>query len=371
MLARFVALSVVLGLLAPTAARAEHLRDLADVAGARENQLVGYGLVTGLQGTGDDVSVPFAAQSTLALLRRLGVQVDPKQLRQRNVAAVVVTANLPAFGKPGTKMDVTVSSIGNAKSLNGGTLVQSVLKGADLKSYAVAQGSVVIGGFEASGKSGSSTKSGVTTAGRIPEGALIEREIKTDLAPGGKLRLELRTPGFTVASRIAQAVDKALGQGTAEASDGGAVSVRVPDSYKGHIVDLVATLEEIEVKVVRRARVVVNERTGTVVVGGDVRLAPGAVVHGSLTIVVKETPLVSQPNAGPLVGNAAGKTVVTSKTEIETSEGTRNIAYVPAAPTLSDVASALGALGLSPRELVSVLGAMRTAGTLEAEVVVQ
>lgn len=364
------ALLTVLCLLAPSAARADRLRDLADVAGARENQLVGYGIVTGLAGTGDDVSVPFAAQSTLALLRRLGVQVEPRQLRQRNVAAVVVTASLPAFAKPGVKIDVTVSSIGNAKSLNGGTLVQSVLKGADQKSYAVAQGSLVVGGFEASGRSGSSVKSGVTTSGRIAEGGLVEREIKSDLAPLGKLRLELRTPGFTVASHIAQAIDKALGQGAAEATDGGAVNVRVPDSYKGRLVDLVATLEDLEIKVVRRARVVVNERTGTVVVGGDVRLAPGAVVHGSLTIVVKETPTASQPNA-PLIGPGGGRTVLVPKTEIETSEGTRNIAYVPAAPTLSDVAGALGALGLSPRELISVLGAMRTAGTLEAEVVVQ
>ncbi len=367
----FLTLSVAFAVLAlHGTARADRLRDIADVAGARENQLVGYGIVTGLAGTGDDASVPFAGQSTLSLLRRLGIQVDPKQLRLKNVAAVVVTATLPAFAKPGTKIDVTVSSIGNAKSLSGGTLIQSVLKGADQKTYAVAQGGVLVGGFEAHGASGSSTKSGSTTAGRVPEGALVEREVLTTLVEGGQLKWELRTPGFAVAQRIAEAIEKKLGPGSAKAPDGGVVVVKVPAAYDGKVVELVSVLEELDVTVVRRARVVINERTGTIVASGDVRLSPAAVVHGSLTIVVKETPTASQPKA-PVLGSAAGTTVVVPKSEIQTSEGSRNLAYVPGAATLADVATALGKLGLSPRELTSVLQALRGAGVLEAELVVQ
>ncbi len=347
-------------------ARAERLRDLADVEGARDNQLVGFGIVTGLGGTGDDTTVPFAQQAMLSMLRRLGIQVDPSQVRMRNVAAVTVTATLPPFARPGTKIDVTASSIGNARSLAGGVLVQTILKGADQRAYAVAQGSLLLGGFSAKGGSGSSVQSGSTTTARVPEGALVEREVPTTLVSGGALSLELRNPGFTVASRIVEAVNKKF-DGVASARDGGAVAVRIPPEYTAHLVDFVAALEELEVIPLRRARVVIDERTGTIVAGGDVRLAPVAVVHGSLTIVVKETPTVSQP--GPLA--RAGTTAVVPRTEIETSEGNRSMVYVPAAPTLADVASALGTMGLSPREMASVLQALRGAGALEAEVVVE
>jgi flagellar P-ring protein precursor FlgI len=209
-------------------------------------------------------------------------------------------------------------------------------------------------------------RSGATTAGRVPEGALVEREVPTNLVDGGALRLELRSPGFTVASRIVEAVNKKF-DGTASATDGGAIAVRVPAEYQSRVVDFIAALEDLEITPLRRARVVINERTGTIVAGGDVRLAPVAVVHGSLTIVVKEAPAPSQPVA-PF---GQGTTVVTPKTEIETNEGNRSIVYVPAAPTLADVASALSMLGLSPREMASVLQALRGAGALEAEVVVE
>ena len=354
----------------PASARADKLRDLVEVAGARDNQLIGYGIVGGVAGTGDDFTVPFAGQSLLSLLRRLGVQVDMTQLQQmrlRNAAAVVVTANLPPFAKPGTKIDVTVSSIGNARSLSGGVLLQTVLKGPDQQAYAVAQGSLLVGGFDAHGTTGSSIRAGITTAGRIAQGAIVEREVPTSLVSNGSLRLELRNPGFTVAARVAEAVNAKLGAAAASAQDGGAVLVKIPTDYASKIVELVAVLEDIEVVPVRRARVVINERTGTIVAGGDVRLAPVAIVHGSLTIVVKETPSASQPVA-PF---GAGTTVVVPKTEIETSEGNHTVAYMPAAPTLSDVASALGTLGLSPRELASVLETLREAGALEAEVVIE
>jgi flagellar P-ring protein precursor FlgI len=307
-------------------------------------------------------------------VRRLGLQVDPKQLRLRNVAAVVVTGTLPAFAKSGTKIDVTVSSIGNARSLAGGTLVQAVLKGPDQHAYAVAQGSVLIIGSEARGASGSVVKSGTTTAGRIPEGAIVEREVPVTFDSAEGLRLSLRAPGFGTAANVIAAIDKKLGPNTASASDGGAVLVKVPAEYQGKTVELMSVLEEIEVVTVRRARVVINERTGTVVAGGDVRLAPVALVHGSLTIVVSETPAVSQPNAAPL-GRSAGQTVVVPRSSPGVQEGageaSRSVTYLPAAPQLSDVASALGTLGLSPRELTAVLQALRSAGALEAEVLVQ
>lgn len=349
-------------------AHAERLRDLADVAGARENQLVGYGIVTGLNGTGDDTSVPFTAQSVTSLMRRLGIQVDPKQLRLRNVAAVIVTATLPPFAKPGTKIDVTVGSVGNARSLMGGMLVQTILKGSDQRTYAVAQGSLVLGGFDARGQSGSQARTGTMTAGRIPEGAIVEHEVNATLVTDGKLKLELRTPGFTVASRVAAAVNAKFGSDVALALDGGAISVKVPQGFETRLVDLVAQLESLEITPERRARVVINERTGTIVAGGDVRLAPVAVVHGNLTIVVKETPVVSQPNA-PF--GRTGSTVVVPRSDIQVNDAPRPATYVPAAPTLSDVASSLSSLGLSPRELTSVLQALRAAGALEAEVVVQ
>lgn len=356
---------LAIGLWSPIA-RADHLRDLADVAGARDNQLVGFGIVTGLGGTGDDITVPFAQQAVLSMLRRLGVQADSQQLRLRNVAAVTVTATLPPFAKAGTKIDITVSSLGNARSLSGGVLVQTTLKGSDQRTYAVAQGSLVVGGFEAHGTSGSNIRNGTPTTGRVPEGALVEREVASSIVSGGTLRLELRNPGFTVASRVAEAVNKKF-NGAASAVDGGAVAIRLPNEYETRVVEFVAALEEIEVVPVRRARVVINERTGTIVAGGDVRLAPVAIVHGSLTIVVRETPTPSQPVA-PF---GQGTTVVTPKTEIEAGEGNHSMVYVPAAPTLADVASALSTLGLSPRELASVLQALRGAGALEAEVIVE
>jgi flagellar P-ring protein precursor FlgI len=369
-------LVVALGLVARDA-RAEKLRDLVNVAGARDNQLIGYGVVTGLNGTGDDITAPIAMQSTLAMLRRLGVQVDNRQLRLRNIAAVMVTATIPAFAKPGTKLDVTIASIGNARSLEGGVLLQTVLKGADRRNYAVAQGSLVVGGYAARGKSGSSVMTGSVTAGRIPDGALVERDIPTNLVSSGKMSLSLKRPSFTLASRIAKAVEDSLGEGSAIASDGGSVAITVPAEFRDRTVDLIAQLEELEVKSQRGARVVVSERTQTIVAGGDVRLAPVAIVHGNLTIVVKEEPQVSQPTA-PVV--AAGRnavaapgvrTAVVPNSTVEVQEATSNATYIDGAATLADIASALGALGLSARELISVLQALKSAGALEAELEVE
>jgi flagellar P-ring protein precursor FlgI len=366
---RLLVLTVTVLVLAPAAAHADHIRDLCDIVGARDNQLLGYGVVTGLGGTGDDVSAPFAAQSLLALMRRLGIQADSAQIRLKNVAAVLVTATIPPFARPGAHLDVTVSSIGNARSLQGGVLLQSPLYGADMRVYAVAQGPLVLGGFEAHGGSGSSVKSNVTTVGRVPSGALVEREIPMPFVKDDVITLALRQGNFVTTQRIVEAVNKGLGAGTATALDGGSVQVKAPSKFHGHAVELVAAVGELEVVPSSPARVVLNERTGTIIAGGDVRLSPVAIAQGGLTIVIKETPTVSQPIA-PLSG---GTTAVVPHTEITPSEATPqpSMTYLEGAASLADVARALGTLGVGPRELASILQALHAAGALHAEVVVQ
>lgn len=373
-------------------ARAEHLSDLADVVGARENQLVGYGVVTGLDGTGDDFRSRVAEQTLRSLLRRLGVQVDDKALRFRNVAAVLITATIPPFSRTGSKIDVTVSSIGNARSLMGGVLVQSPLRGADRVTYAVAQGAVIVGGYSAKGRSGSSFQSNVTNTGRITGGALVEREIPTNLTgqvpedqsksqkdkskKKGKnqeeksepmLTYSLRTPDFVTAQRMATAINDALGSTMAEAVDGGAVKVKLADEFKENPVPLLARLAEIEIAPHMPARVVVSERTGTIVAGGDVRLSPVAVAQGELNISIYEQYDVSQPS--PFADS--GRTTVRPRSDISTDEREVPLKYLEGGATLKDVASVLGAMGVTPRELASILQALKTAGALRAEVVIQ
>jgi flagellar P-ring protein precursor FlgI len=359
---------LVLAFAAP--ARADRVSDLCDVVGARENQLLGYGVMTGLNGTGDDVfSSPFAAQSLLALTRRLGVQIDAGQLRLRNVAAVIVTATIPPFAKPGSHLDVTVSSMGNARSLSGGVLLQAPLYGADMHVYAVAQGPLVLGGYEARGISGSSIKNNATTAGRIPGGALIEREIAMPFAKDDVITLALKQGDFVTAQRIAEAVNKSFGAGTATALDGGTVRVKSKE-MAGRPVELMAKLSDIDVTPSSSAKVIINERTGTIVAGGDVRLSPVAIAQGGLTIVIRETPIVSQPLA-PF--GHTGTTVVTPQTEITAAEDkpTPSMTFLQGATSLADVTNALSTLGVGPRELASILQALRSAGALRAEIVTQ
>lgn len=361
------ALSFVLSsVVQPRFARADRLRDVCDVVGVRDNQLVGYGVVTGLNGTGDDVSAPFAAQSLRALLRRLGVQADAKQMRLRNIAAVVVTTNIPAFARAGSHLDVTVSSVGNARSLRGGVLVQTPLRGADRRTYAVAQGALVIGGFSAGG-AGASVQENVTNTARIPGGSLVEREIPTEFTSGGKVTLSLRRPDFTLAQRVVEAVEKEFGKGTATALDAGAVSVKIPSALSKVPVQLLAKLNELQVEPTSMAVVVINERTGTIVAGGDVHLLPAAISQGGITIAIKETKTVSQPN--PM---AAGQTTVTAQAVVEATEkAPPALTFVDGATSLAEVAQALSVFGVTPRELGSILQALKTAGALRAEVVVQ
>lgn len=380
--------------------RAERLGDLADVVGARDNQLIGYGVVTGLNGTGDDMRSRVAEQTMRSMLRRLGVQVDDRLLRMRNVAAVIVTATIPPFTRNGSKLDITVSSIGNARSLGGGVLLQTPLRGADRRVYAVAQGSLVVGGFGASGRTGSSFQVNTTTTGRIVGGALVEREIPTSLiqtpkeeadeakkkkdtqAKAGSSKSEpdkdkpkeptltyaLRTPDFVTAQRIAVAVNEALGSELATAVDGGAIVIKLPEEFRENPVPMVARLSEVEVAPHQAARVVINERTGTVVAGGDVRLAPVAVAQGGISVAIYEQWDVSQPNPFTFRG---GTSIATPRSDVTPDEKKPEFKYIDGAATLRDVAAALGALGVSPRELSSVLQALRTAGALRAEVVIQ
>jgi flagellar P-ring protein FlgI len=350
-------------------ARADRIGDLCEVVGARDNQLLGYGIVTGLNGTGDDTSAPFATQSLLALMRRLGVQIDPSQLRLKNVAAVLVTSTIPPFSRQGTHLDVTVSSAGNARSLQGGVLVQTLLMGADLHVYAVAQGPLVLGGFEAKGASGGGVKSNITTTARVPGGALIEREIPTVFAKDDVIILALRRANFATAARIVEAIDKELGPGSASATDSGAVRVKLPQSLHDLPVQALAKLEQIDVIPVNAARVVINERTGTIVAGGDVRLAPVAIAQGGITIVIRETKVVSQP--APF---SKGTTTVVPQSDVKVQEGNDKaptLTYLDAAVSLADVAHALSTLGVTPRELASILQALKSAGALTAEIVMQ
>ena len=326
-------------------ARADRLRDLCDVVGARENQLLGYGVVTGLTGTGDDITAPFAAQSLRALLRRLGVQIDNSQLRLRNVAAVVVTTNFPAFSRNGSRLDVTVSAIGNARSLRGGVLVQTPMRGADRKTYAVAQGPLVVGGYSANGANGSSITENTTNTARVPSGALVEREVPTEFVTKGEVTLSLRRPDFSTADRIVKAIEKSFGNGAARATDGGSVIVKVPGKLKDKPVQLVAELSDLEVDPAVAARVVINERTGTIVAGGDVKLSPVAIAQGGLTIAVKEQQGVVQPNMF-----AGGQTTRVDQSTVETSEKVPpSMTYVAGAATLAEVAQSLSTFGVSPR----------------------
>ena len=362
-------LACALGLLLLGSSRAAHadkLRDLTDVVGARDNQLVGYGVVTGLNGTGDDITVPFAQQSLRALMRRLGIQVDAKQARLRNVAAVIVTATIPAFVREGSRLDITVSSMGNARSLRGGVLVQTPLRGADRKTYAVGQGALVVGGFSAAGFNGSSLQENVTTTGRVPTGALVEREIKMNYWAKETITLALRSPDFGTAQRVVEALEKALGKDSAKALDAGSVEVKATGDLKGKPVELLSKLGDVEVDPVTSARVVINERTGTIVAGGDVHLSPVAIAQGGITISIQETQQVVQPNA-----LANGQTATTQNSNVQANEKGPALTYVKGAATLADVAQSLSTLGVTPRELASILQALKGAGALRAEIVIQ
>ncbi len=350
--------------LAPAGAGASRLKDLAALEGVRENQLVGYGLVVGLNGTGDSAKTQFTVQSLVSMMERLGVSVDRSQVKVDNVAAVMVTAGLPPFARTGNALDVLVSSIGDADSLVGGTLLMTPLKGPDGQVYAVAQGPLVVGAISFGGKAAQVQKNH-PTAGRIPGGALVEREAPTPFAGGEFFVYRLRQADFTTASRMAAAVNREFGAEVARAVDAGALQVLLPESFRGRGVDFMARLEGVEVAPDSLARIVVNERTGTIVMGQEVRIATVAVSHGNLSLVITEQPQVSQPN--PF---GRGETTVVPRTDIEVKEDEGSLVVMEMGATIGSVAQALNAIGATPRDLIAIFQAIKAAGALHAELVV-
>lgn len=343
------------------------IKDLVEFDGVRGNDLVGYGLIVGLNGTGDGLrNAPFTEEIMSNILERLGVNVSGEQFRPKNVAAVLVTAELPPFSRVGGRIDVTVSAIGDAKSLLGGTLVMTPLNAADGDIYAVAQGTIIAGGAVAEGDASSVTE-GVPTAGVIPSGARVEREVDFDFRTLKRLRIALREPDFTTAARIEQAINKNFGRRVALMMDAGTVELDIASTQAPSAAHAIGQLENIQIQPERRARVVVDQRSGTIVMGEDVRISRVAVSQGSLTLRIDETPLAIQPN--PF---ADGRTVVVPRTnaEIEEDEGT-GLAEVAGGTSLSEVIAGLNALGVSPRDMIDILKSIKAAGALHAEFVVR
>jgi flagellar P-ring protein precursor FlgI len=341
------------------------IKDVADFEGVRENQLVGYGLVVGLAGTGDSLrNSPFTRQSLAAMLERLGVNASSGNLNTRNVAAVMVTANLPPFAAQGSRIDVTVSALGDARSLAGGQLLVTPLMGADQQVYAVAQGPLAIGGFSASGQSGTSVTRGVPTAGRIASGALVERELNFDIAAQQELRLSLRSPDFTTAQRIATAINTAVGADAARAANPGSVILRRPSGFAGDMVSLVGRIENLEVEVDTPARIVIDESSGIVVMGENVKVSTVAIAQGNLTISIQEDPFVSQP--APF--SRGGETVVVPSTGVDVEEEEGGLVVVPGGVPLRQLVNGLNALGVTPRDMISILQALKAAGAIQAEI---
>jgi len=341
------------------------VKDLVEVEGIRDNMLVGYGLVVGLNGSGDSLkNAPFTQQSLQTMLERMGVNTRGTTMQTKNVAAVMVTANLPPFAAQGTRIDVSVSALGDAKSLQGGTLLVTSLFGADGQIYALGQGPVAIGGFTASGDAASVTR-GVPTAGRISNGAIVEREIPFNLAAQRTLRLSLRNPDLTTATRIASAVNAYMGGGIAEATDPSTVRVTVPDGYAHGVMGMLTDLEQVKVDPDETARVVIDEQSGVIVMGADVRISTVAIAQGNLTIRVTETPQVSQPE--PFSQGGTTTTVPRTQISIDDSKGNR-MAVLHEGVSLQSLVDGLNALGVGPRDIISILQAIKAAGALQADI---
>jgi len=356
-----IALVLALGLAQSAVAAPVRIKELADVQGVRDNALYGYGLVVGLAGTGDSEMVYFTSQSIAGMLGRLGIRIDPKDVRVRNTAAVMVTARLPSYARPGTRLDVNVGSMGNARSLAGGVLLVTPLTGPDGQVYAIAQGPVQAGGFDTVA-SGTRVQKNQPTSGAVPSGATIERAVAANLEKG-PLVLGLRRPDFTTALRIADAINKALGGESARALDPASIEVQPGADWKGKMVGLLSKIETLEVDPDQRAHIVVSERTGTIVAGEGVRIRPVAVAHGGLSIQVNQTPFVSQPNAL----SRTGSTVTGRSATVQAQEGNGKAVALPATTTVEDLVKALNMIGVGPRDLVAVLQAMKAAGALDAD----
>lgn len=352
--------------LAALSVYAERIKDIATLGGVRNNQLVGYGLVVGLDGTGDRTGTRFTEQSFANMLIQLGVNIPPgTKLNSKNIAAVIVTANLTSFMKKGQNLDINVSSIGDSKSLRGGTLLLTPLKGADGRVYAMAQGNLIVVGLSASGEDGSSVTVNVPSGGRIPNGATVEADIPNPFYFSKSLTYNLHSPDFTTAKRMSDAINELMGPGTAAAMDSATVRITAPKKMASRV-DYVSVLENIEFTPGEvEAKIIINPRTGTVVINQMVRLKPAAVSHGTLVVSITENPQVSQPNAF-----AGGRTVVVPDSQISVEQrNSRTFVFAPG-PTLQDIVRALNAVGATPGDTVAILEALRQAGAMNATIII-
>ncbi len=364
---KFIAL-VLIGMffmLSSAEAKTARIKDIVDIEGVRDNVLIGYGLVVGLNGTGDTLNnSPFTEQSLTAMLERLGVNVRGQNLNTGNVAAVMVTATLPPFRNQGSTIDVNISSLGDADSLLGGTLLVTPLMAADGEVYAVAQGPVTVAGFAIEGEAASVVQN-IPTSGRVPGGAIVERELGFKLEDLGNIRLALKNPDFTTARRIAHAVNGFMSSNIATAENDASVLLKKPKSYSGSIIDLITDIEQLPVQPDQPARVVIDERSGTIVIGADVKISPVAIAQGNLTIKITETPQVSQPN--PFAQQ--GQTVVVPRSDLDVNSGAdTKLALLETGVTLQDLVTGLNKLGIGPRDMITILQAIKAAGALQAEI---
>lgn len=349
---------------APAFAKTSRIKDIVNIESVRDNQLIGYGLVVGLNGTGDSLNnSPFTQRSLVSMLERLGVSVIGENLNTGNVAAVMVTATLPPFTNQGSRIDVSVSAMGDAESLLGGTLLVTPLMAADSEIYAIAQGEISVSGFSAEGE-GASVTQNIPTSGRIAGGAIVEREIDFDLEDLQSLRLALKNPDFTTARRIAQGINGFLNAGVADPENSASVRISLPEGYDGSIVDLITDIEQLPIQPDQPARIVISERTGVIVMGSDVRISDVAIAQGNLTISVTETPQVSQAN--PFAEQ--GETVVVPRTDVNAEQGENSLTTLETGVTLQDMVTGLNKLGVPPRDIITILQAVKAAGALQAEI---
>lgn len=361
----FAWLTMALSIFSANAATTR-IKDIADIEGVRDNMLIGYGLVVGLNGTGDTLgNSPFTEQSLTAMLERLGVSVRGQNLNTGNIAAVMVTGTLEPFKNQGSRMDVTLSTMGDASSLQGGTLLVTPLMGADGNVYAVAQGGAIVSGISAEGAAGSVTQN-IPTSARIPNGAIVEKEIDFDLTQLNNIRLSLRNPDFTTARRMAQRINARFGAGTAVAENPASIKISKTGEYtKRSIVELITDMEQLEILPDQPARIVIDEKSGVIVIGKDVKISTVAVAQGDLTVRIEEEPQVSQPNAF----SENGETVVVPRTNIAVNEsGNGEMAILQEGITLQDLVTSLNALGIAPRDVITILQAVKAAGALQAEI---
>ena len=374
-------IALLISFILPSVSYSARIKDISSIKGIRQNQLLGYGLVIGLNGTGDKSGTKFTIQGLVNMLEHMGVHVNPDEAKVKNVAAVVVSAKLPPFARIGKKIDVILSSIGDAKSLVGGTLLMTPLKGVDNKVYALAQGPISIGGYSAGGAGGGGVTKNHLTVGRISGGASIEKEIPLSIMSKSEMTIILNNPDFNTADRAVKAINLRFGENIAKPIDSGTLTFRIPKKYEDKVVTLIAKIGEIEVEPDSIAKVIVNEKTGTVVVGENVRIQQVAVAHGNLSIQIKEKKNVSQPlpfapsgggvapqqMGGGTVVAPGGSTVVTPESQVSVAEENSRLLLIPQGRTIGELVNALNAIGVTPRDLITILQAIKAAGALEGE----